>query len=62
MDNEMWEYQTADGRHMSQQAWLSSTFAEVVKLMEIASNILSVVYDLNLAAKLAWKSSHITDI
>lgn len=62
MDEQKWEYTAADGRTIDQPASLSSAFSEVVKLMQIASKILTVVYDLHLASKLSWKSSQITAI
>ncbi|KAF8310467.1 hypothetical protein DL93DRAFT_2169661 [Clavulina sp. PMI_390] len=55
LDSEPWYWTTPDGRAINQQAWLSSTFAEVVKLSRLASQIMSGVYDQHLAARLGWK-------
>lgn len=62
MDEQKWEYTGPDGRTTEQPALSSTTFSEIVKLMQIASKILAVVYDLHLASKLSWKSSQITAI
>ena len=62
MDEEDWIWHAPDGRVICQKAYLSSTFAEVVKLSLIASHIMTAVYDEHLASKLRWKLAQINKI
>lgn len=62
MDTEQWYWTAPDGRVINQQAWLSSTFAEVVKLSRLASQIMAAVYDEHLASRLQWKIGQINGI
>jgi hypothetical protein len=62
MDFEQWYWRAPDGRVITQQAYLSSTFAEVVKLSCIASEIMAAVYDKHLAYRLGWKLAQINGI
>lgn len=62
MDDDLWEWTTADGIHLEQPAYLSSTFSELVKLFKIASKILTSVYDVHLEYRLFWKSAEISSI
>ena len=50
--------------HASGDAWsyLSSTFAELVKLLRISSHIMTAVYDEHLATRLRWKLVQINGI
>lgn len=62
MDTETWYHQAVDGRIIKQPALLSSTFAQVVKLMSMASQIMTAVYDQHLASRLQWKLDQINAI
>lgn len=62
MDSEQWYWTAPDGRVINQQAWLSSTFAEIVKLARLASRIMTAVYDEHLVSRLQWKISQINAI
>ena len=62
MDSESWYWRAPDGRVINQQAHLSSTFAEVVKLSRVSSHIMAAVYDEHLATRLRWKLVQINGI
>jgi hypothetical protein len=62
MDTEQWYWRAPDGRVINQQAYLSSTFAELVKLSRMASRIMAAVYDRHFASRLRWKLSQINGI
>ena len=62
MDSDRWYWRASDGRVINKPAFLSSTFAEMVKLSRIASHIMAAVYDKHLAYRLRLKMAQINKI